>query len=93
MKFIYLAIFIAIAAVTSFSQEVPKFKDDSEVPRMTIEEAKKEFDAGTAVVIDARQTSAYTDEHIKGALSFPYDSPESEFDKLPKGKTIIIYCS
>ena len=63
------------------------------MPRMTVEEAKKQFDAGTAIIVDARAATAYADEHIKRSRSLPYDSPESEFDKLPKGKTIIVYCT
>jgi len=93
MRFIYLAIFLALAATTSFAQEQKKFKDDSEVPRMTVEEAKAEFDAGTAVIIDARSAATYADEHIKKALNIPIGSPVSEFDKLPKGKKIIVYCA
>jgi len=95
MKFISIIIFIAITALVSFSQttEYKKFKDDSEVPRILVEDAKKASDDGTAVIIDARPVDTYKQEHIKGAINIPYGSPESEFDKLPKGKKYIVYCS
>lgn len=93
MKLIFAAIFLTLAAIASFGQEPTKFKDDNEVPRITIEEAKKEYDAGTAVIVDARQSATYAEEHIKTAINIPNGSPASEFDKLPKGKKIIVYCA
>lgn len=93
MKYIYLAIFIALAAATSLAQQVTQFKDEAEVPRMTVEEAKKAYDAGTAVIVDARTADNFEHEHIKRAINITNGSPASEYDKVPKGKTIIIYCS
>jgi len=36
--------------------EYQKYENDSQVPRISVEDAKKEFDAGDAVIIDARAT-------------------------------------
>ena len=93
MKYIYLTVFIALAALTTFGQEVKQFKNDDEVPRITIEEAKKAYDAGTAVMVDARGEDPYWTERIKGAINIPNSSPDPKFDALPKGKTIILYCT
>lgn len=95
MKLISVIVFIAVAALVSFSQtaEYKKFKDESEVPRILLEDAKKAYDDGSAVIIDARSVDTYKQEHIKGAINIPYGSTESEFDKLPKGKKFIVYCS
>ena len=93
MRYIYLAIFVALAATTSLAQEVTKFKDEAEVPRMTVEEAKKAYDAGSAVMVDARTADNYAKEHIKSAINITNGSPASEYEKLPKGKIIIVYCS
>ena|SRR5215211_6682177 len=61
--------------------------------RITVAEAKKELDAGTAVFVDVRAEAAYKMEHIKGALHIPLESLDSQVGKLPKGKKLIIYCS
>jgi rhodanese-related sulfurtransferase len=65
---------------------------DADVPRITVEEAKKGFDNGSVVFVDARAADAYTAEHIKGAVIIK-GAGEDRFDSLPKGKKIIVYCS
>jgi len=62
-------------------------------PRITLEDAKKAFDAKDAVFIDSRSQSAYEVEHIATSISIPMLAPEAEYSKIPKGKKIIIYCS
>ena len=64
-----------------------------EAPRITLEEAKKEFDKGTAVFIDTRAQSAYNVEHIKGAINIPAEAFETRYSEIPKDKKIIAYCS
>jgi 3-mercaptopyruvate sulfurtransferase SseA len=61
--------------------------------RITVTDAKKELDAGTAVFVDVRAEAAYKQEHIKGALHMPLESLDANLGKLPKGKKLIIYCS
>lgn len=61
--------------------------------RITVADAKKDFDAGTAVFVDVRAEAAYKMERIKGALHIPLESLDSQVSKLPKGKKLIIYCS
>ena len=61
--------------------------------RITVADAKKEFDAGTAVFVDVRAEAAYKMERIKGALNIPIETLDSQVSKLPKGKKLIIYCS
>jgi rhodanese-related sulfurtransferase len=91
MKFVLSAIFLLAASVAGFSQTA-KYKDTSEVPRITLEDAKKAYDDGSAIFIDARPAEAYKDGHVKGSTNIPYGSTD-DFDKVPKGKTIIVYCS
>ena len=94
MKLLIPLVFVLFANLgTCQSQEVKKFKDESDVPRITVEEAKKAFDENNVVIVDSRAADAYNQEHIKGAVNIPNGSPNSEFDKLPKGKKIIVYCS
>lgn len=94
MKFFISLCFIAMSAllVSGQSKEIKKYADSSEVPRITIEDAKKSFDDGTAVFVDSRSVEAYKLERIKGAL-FIEGAAENRFDSLPKGKKIIVYCT
>lgn len=94
MKFIlclYVLAFTAIGAL-AHHEDVKKFANASEVPRVTVEEAKKSFDDGSAVFVDARSADAFKQERIKGAVLVE-GSAENRFDSLPKGKKIIVYCA
>lgn len=61
--------------------------------RISLEEAKKAFDAGDAVFVDTRAASAYQDEHIKGAINIPAGEFETRYKEVPKDKKVIAYCS
>ncbi len=64
-----------------------------DAPRISLADAKKEFDAGTAVFIDTRAADIYKQEHVKGAINITFETLNSKLDSLPKGKKIIAYCS
>jgi 3-mercaptopyruvate sulfurtransferase SseA len=93
-----LAVAIACAAIILGCKVSPpatpyqKFTNDSEVPRISLVDAKAAYDSGDAVIVDARAEVAYKTEHIKGAINIPLGNNEN-FDQLPKGKKIIVYCS
>lgn len=67
--------------------------DDAATSRITLEEAKKEFDKGTAVFVDTRDVSSYKFSRIKGALHLPLSDAQARLKDLPKDKKIIAYCS
>jgi hypothetical protein len=91
MKYLLSTVVILLAGVAAFSQST-KYKSTSEVPRISLEDAKKAYDDKSAIFIDARAVEAYKTEHVKGATNIPLGST-SNFSSLPKGKTIIVYCS
>jgi 3-mercaptopyruvate sulfurtransferase SseA len=66
---------------------------DDDAARITLEEAKKLFDAGKAFIVDARPEEAYKQEHIKGAVNITSSTLDARLKDLPKDKTIIVYCS
>lgn len=76
--------------LTNAAQKTPDPTVD--VPRITAEEAKKDFDAGTAVFVDTRSEYAYNLERIKGAINIPMDKFEARYTEIPIGKKIIAYC-
>lgn len=84
---------LCLSAVAAFGQsgDVKKFANEADVPRITVAEAKKGFDDGTVIFVDARSEVTYKEEHIKGALHI--SGSDESINSLPKGKRIIVYCS
>ena len=64
-----------------------------EAPRISLADAKKDFDAGSAIFVDTRAESAYKNEHIKGSINLPAEAFEMRYKQLPTDKKIIAYCS
>ncbi len=62
-------------------------------PRITLADAKKDYDAGNAVIIDVRDEAAFKLEHITGALNITPQTLDANIGKLPNGKKLIVYCS
>jgi hypothetical protein len=63
------------------------------VRRVTVEELQAMIADGSAVVYDTRAKMAYDAEHIKGAVSMPYDEVANRAGELPKDKTLVFYCT
>jgi len=61
--------------------------------RVTVAELKKMLDEGKAALYDTRPKAAYDAEHIKGALSMPSNEVGERAGELPKGKTLVFYCT
>ena len=67
--------------------------DGHDAPRISLADAKKDYDAGTAIIVDVRDAEAFKQEHVKGALNIPLAELDANINKIPKGKKIIAYCS
>lgn len=67
--------------------------EHEDAPRITLADAKKDFDAGNVVFIDTRGADAYKSEHIKGALNIGVSDLNAKLKEIPTGKKIIAYCS
>lgn len=78
---------------TAPAPESRKYQTAADVPKISVEDAKKEVDVGKAIIVDSRAESAYKFEHIAGAINVPAGSPEDKLNALPKDKNILIYCS
>ena len=65
----------------------------SEIQRVSVEDAKAALDANTAVFVDVRGDSLYTESHIPGALSIPLADLENHLDELNPADWIITYCT
>ena len=66
---------------------------ESSVRRMTVPELRTAIDRGEAVVVDVRDLDSYSAGHIPGSLHIPLSFIESEVPYLPRGKTIVAYCT
>jgi len=65
------------------------------VPEIDLAEAKRGFDSGEALFVDARSPREYLKGHIKGAVNIPYRDfliyPEIP-DSIVEADKLIIYC-
>jgi 3-mercaptopyruvate sulfurtransferase SseA len=66
---------------------------ESEVPRVSLEEALTAYQDGSAVFVDVRAASSYEASHIPGALSLPVAEIETRFNELDPNHWIITYCT
>lgn len=80
-------------AQANIQTNAPAAATPEEAPRISLEEAKKEFDAGTAIFVDTRAEVTYKTEHIKGAINIPAEAFQTRYNEVPKNKKIIAYCS
>ena len=53
---------------------------------------KKEPGAKEIVLLDARSRDGFAKAHILGALSVPLDELKQVAEKLPRDKTLVVYC-
>lgn len=63
------------------------------VRRVSPAELQAMLEDGRTVLYDTRAKMAYDAEHIKGALSMPYDEVANRAGELPKDKTLVFYCT
>lgn len=78
---------------TATAPQTDEHGHTDDAPRITLEEAKKDFDAGKAVFVDTRAENSYKTEHIKGAINIPAEAAELRYKEIPTDKKIIAYCS
>ena len=71
----------------------PQEPDKAEVARISVEDLKAKYDRGEVTVIDVRDVKSYEAGHIAGSLSVPMPTVQAQVDSLPKGKTIVAYCT
>ncbi len=80
-------------ANTQTTAATPVVASTDDAARISLEDAKKAFDAGNVVIVDTRAEVAYKTEHIKGAINIPAEGFQTRYKEVPKDKKIIAYCS
>lgn len=64
-----------------------------DIVRVSLEDTKKAFDAGSALIVDVRDTGSFASGHVPGSINIPLEQIESKLNDLPKDKWIITYCT
>src|SRR5438094_8226756 len=68
----------------------------ADAPRITVEELKRQMDAGEDfTVIDIRNPNAWaeTDTAIPEAIRVPLDKLEENLPRIPKTRPVVAYCT
>ena len=63
------------------------------VRRVGPAELQQMVESGGVVIYDTRSKASYEQEHIKGSLSMPSDEVAARMGELPRGKTLVFYCT
>ncbi|HWT02955.1 MAG TPA: rhodanese-like domain-containing protein [Pyrinomonadaceae bacterium] len=90
-RIITVAAFVALSALM-VAAAVQTGEGDG-VRRVTPAEARAAVEKGQAVIVDVRGEDSFKAGHIKGALWIPVGDIAARAGELPRGKTIITYCS
>ena len=64
-----------------------------DIPRVSLEDAKAAFEAGTAVFVDVRGVDVFAMSHIPGSLSIPLADLGTRLAELDPNQWIITYCT
>lgn len=67
--------------------------DAAAVRRMTVAELQEGMTQGTAVPVDVRSERSFRADHITGAIWLPYRDAERHLDRLPRDRTLVLYCT
>ncbi len=65
----------------------------SDVPRVTVSDARAAQEAGQAIFVDVRDKGSYDQAHVPGAHSIPSNVLEDHLNDLDKNQWIILYCT
>ena len=77
------------AAPTAPGVRIP-FPD---IERVSLEDARAAYESGSAVFVDTRGEPWFSQQHIPGAVSVPYDAVEQSAGSLNRDDWIITYCT
>ena len=63
--------------------------------RISVAEAKALFDRGGAVFLDTRSAESWeqADAQIPGSIRVPPDAVAEHLDEIPRGRTVVTYCT
>ena len=80
------------SAITS-TPLTPNSIVSSSISRVSVEDAKKAFDQGTAIFIDVRDPQSFADSHIPSSINIPLADIETSVPDLNHNQWIITVCT
>ena len=84
----------AIAAPVTTAQPQPTQSIPyPDVPRISLDEARRKLDSGEAILVDVRTKESYDSSHAQGALSIPETEVDSRLNEIPHDGDVILYCT
>jgi hypothetical protein len=84
----------ASSPVTQSTDHADDHAQEDNVPRTKAADAVKLVKEGNAILVDVRDIGSYETMHAKGAIHVSYqDIQNGKFEKLPKDKPLIFYCT
>jgi rhodanese-related sulfurtransferase len=76
---------------------LPEIPDVDRPLDVTLATLKRFYDAGAALIVDARDGDEFADGHIAGALNLPYNDALADPSRVQRldaqGRPIVVYCS
>ena len=68
---------------------------ETDVPRVSVDEAFAAIQTGAAVIVDVRSAESFAETHVAGAISIPLTEFENNIGNvgLDKNQWIITYCT
>lgn len=82
-----------VKATTTSVSKTDEHPVQDDAPRISLADAKADYDAGRAIFIDTRPADSYSIEHVKGSINIPLADVDNRYKEIPSGKKIIAYCS
>jgi 3-mercaptopyruvate sulfurtransferase SseA len=84
----------ALAVLGAAAAARPEAGAATEPGRITLDDFKKQLDAGKLMVIDVRSADSYRTGHIPGSISVPLGELEHHLPQLKaQKKPIVAYCA
>jgi len=87
---------LAVPASAAVDLGLPEIPAAGRPVQIELQALKQYFDAGAALIIDARDAEDYADGHISGAMNIPYTEALGDPQRLEEldtaGLPIITYC-
>ena len=70
--------------------------EETPVNRVTVDEVKARIDRGEPIAfVDSRSVASWggSDVQIKGSIRVPPDEAGQHLSKVPKGRSVVTYCT
>jgi len=75
------------------STDPQQYTNQDDIPRVSVQAAYQAMKNGEAVLVDTRSKTAFTSQHVSGAINLPVDQIESRLGKLDPDIWYLTYCT